>query len=190
MSRDLENLAKDILQESAWDKTSFDRREFEEEISDRSHDSAESACIYYHQCFEIISDYERHDAAPNESEMGGTYRADQYQEAAQAWAYEIASAVISYEAHQLLDEAEEARDDLVSTLDHLEVDYDEDDIRVGRDCPHGWAAHDREDSDGVYYWVNRQVDGLNSVAVEGGGLWFSFTWDPAKADEVEEEVEA
>jgi hypothetical protein len=151
------------------------------------HQDADNACIYTHHCLQIIDDYENDPAVPSESEFGGKeYRSDQWRDAVQAWAYEVAAAVIGSKVHDLINEISDKADALRDALDALDAtagadDADRDTIQTTTDCPHGWAAHDREDSEGIHYWVSRQVDGLNAIAIQAGPVWLSYTWDPAAA---------
>ena len=171
----LEKCAMDMLAEIAGD--TFDLDELRDGISDRAHEEADNACIYYHQAQTIIQDYESQ-AGLNESELGGEYRADQWQEAMTAWAYEIASAVLYDESVKALSEIEEYADALCAAVAECDENEspDPDDLRVSVDCPHGWAAHDKE-SAGICYWISRQIDGCNALAVNAGPFWLSYTWE-------------
>jgi len=151
-------------------------------------DAAESACIYTHACADIIAHYDGDPRADTDSadDMGGEFKPSQYREAMQCYAHFIARSIIEAEAFALVDELDEAQEHLASVLSPL-VDADESAFRLSRDCPHGWAAHDREDgpelSDrhGACYWVSHQLDGCNAVAVPAAGVWLSYTWEPARA---------
>jgi hypothetical protein len=180
----LEQRASDMLAEIAGDK--FDADEIRDGLSERAHEEADNACIYYHHAQTIIQDYESQSGL-NESDLGGEYRADQWQEAMTAWAYEIACAVLTEESEKALKAVEEHADALCDAVaDHDDNEApDPDDLRVSIDCPHGWAAHDKENAVGICYWISRQLDGCNALAVDVGPFWLSYTWEPEQEDEDE-----
>jgi len=176
---DLADIAKSLVADCI-DGDTLDLAKLREDISERSFDAAESACIYTHACADIIAHYEGDPRADTDSaDDGATYKPSQYREAMQQYAFFIARSIIEAEAFALVDELEEAQEHLVDALAPL-VDADESDYRLSRDCPHGWAAHNREDEAGACYWVSHQLDGCNAVAVPAAGVWLSYTWEPAR----------
>jgi len=183
---DLADIAKSLIAD-LLDDASLDLAALREGVYKRSFDAAESACIYTHACADIIAHYESDPRADTEgADDGATYQPSRHREAMQHYAHFIARSIIEAEAFALVDELDEAQEHLVDALAPL-VDADESDYRLSRDCPHGWAAHDREDgpelSDrhGACYWVSHQLDGCNAVAVPAAGVWLSYTWEPARA---------
>jgi len=204
---DLADIAKSLIAD-LLDDASLDLAALREGVYERSFDAAESACIYTHACADIIAHYESDPRADTEgADDGATYQPSRHREAMQHYAHFIARSIIEAEAFALVDELDEAQEHLVDALAPLVdalaplvdalaplvdalaplVDADESDYRLSRDCPHGWAAHDREDgpelSDrhGACYWVSHQLDGCNAVAVPAAGVWLSYTWEPARA---------
>lgn len=181
----LESRAKDMIGEIiAYDMDKLDLDALRDGIGDAAHQEADNACIYTHHCLQILDDYENHSAAPAESELGGEFRSDQWREAATAWAWEVAAAVLASEASEAIDTIEERADELCDALAEVLPDQGVavDDLAVTRDCPHGWAAHDKE-AGGVLYWTSRQLDGMNSLAIDAGPFWLSYTWDPKNLEE-------
>lgn len=177
----LEESARDMLSDLILEDRTLDTTALEEKIHERAHEVADSECAYGHKCADIVAEYERHRAAPNESELGGTYRADQYDEARQAWAYEIACAVLSAEAFDALRDLNDKADQICEDVGKFDENEAPDpyDLTVSVDCPHGWAPHDREDDhDGTMYWIRRQLDGANALAIDAGPCWLSYTWTP------------
>jgi hypothetical protein len=180
MARDLENIARNLVQEIVQhEEHGLDLGAIREAINDRAHEAADSACIYYHHCEEIIRDYETDPRADTETadEMGQTFKPSEYQNAMQAYAFWIARSIIEAEAGGVIDEIEEAIDHL-EACDKLPPDVDRDSFVLTADCPHGWAAHDYEDDIGTCFWMSRQVDGCNAIAVPAGPVWVSYTWEP------------
>jgi len=178
---DLEDRARNMLGEIGAAQSGFDLEAIKDEISDRSHEEADNCVIYTHAALQIINDYERELGPDCGSDDGVTYKADEWQNAMTAYAYWIAREILDRDAHSLLERAEEFADSLVEAIseatdDRLSPFYD--DLRVSRDCPHGWASHNREDVDGSLLWLSAQVDGLCAAAIDAGPFWLSFTWDP------------
>jgi len=158
----------------------LDLGELREDIGERAFDAADNACIYYHWCEEIISRYEsdpRADTDSCDADNFAMFKPSEYQKAMQAYAFYIARSIIEAEACELMDEIEEARDHLALALATVGPAPPSSDFRLSADCPHGWAAHDREDDHGACFWVSRQLDGCNAVAVPAAGVWLSYTWE-------------
>jgi len=186
--RDLERIGRDVVSDALPQDGTIDIEALREEVGDRAHEAADSACIYYHHCLDIISDYESDPRADTDTadDCGGTFKPSQWQEAAQAYAFWIARGVIAAEADAAIDEIEEAIDHLSDALAGLPAppDADVDDYRLTAQCPHGWAAHDREDSEGACFWTSRQLDGCNAIAVPVAGMWVSYTWTAVERESV------
>jgi len=177
---DLADIAKSLVADCI-DSDQLDLDKLREDINDRSFDAAESACIYTHACADIIAHYEGDPRADTEgADDVGSFKPSQYREAMQCYAHFIARSIIEAEAFGLLDELKEAQEHLASVLPALVDDADESDYRLSADCPHGWAAHNREDEAGACYWLSHQLDGCNAVAVPAAGVWLSYTWEPAR----------
>jgi hypothetical protein len=178
MTRDLEQTARNLINEMVrYSDGAIDIRAMREEVNESAHEAAESACIYYHWCQDIISQYESDPRADTDSadEMGQTFKPSEYQSAMAAYAFWIARSVIEAEASDIVDEIEEARDWL-EDCDKLPEGIDRDDFRLSADCPHGWAAHDYETDNGACFWISGQLDGCNAIAVPVAGVWISYTW--------------
>jgi len=183
---DLADIAKSLVADCI-DGDTLDLDKLREDISERSFDAAESACIYTHACADIIAHYEGNPRADTDgADDCGTFKPSQYREAMQCYAHFIARSIIEAEAFELLDELDEAQEHLVDALAPLVGDCTsareahESAFRLSRDCPHGWAAHNREDDAGACYWLSHQLDGCNAVAVPAAGVWLSYTWEPAR----------
>lgn len=186
MARDLENAASSLIEDLVREIEDFDLVTLREDINDRAHEAAESACIYYHDCADIISRYETDPRADTESadDAGGTFKPSEYQQAMAAYAFFIARSIIEAEASDIVDKIEEAADDLEMSLSEPDDPRlprelpDRDTFRLSADCLHGWAAHDSEDAAGGCYWLSRQLDGCNAIAIPAGPVWVSYTWTP------------
>jgi len=138
----------------------------------------DSYCPYYSQQDEVISRYESDfgSEAKDICDGGQTYKASEYQRAATAYAYAIAYCGFSCYFQEAKDELTEALEEFQSDV-HLELTTqpveDEIQVQITNQCPHGWAAHDRELSDGTMVWESGQLDGCNGMAREVCGIWIS-----------------
>jgi hypothetical protein len=179
MSRDLDNTAWNCLADALYDMDTFDAGELRERADDMAFSAAESACTYYSDCMDVIDRYERDAGSEVEDyNCGREFKAEDWRDAMTAYASAIAIVVIRAKVNEACDEIEEAADTLCDELREVGPDVEPEALRIGRDCPHGWAAHDREDSAGTHFWVSRQLDGCNALAVKAGGVWLSYTWTP------------
>jgi hypothetical protein len=174
-------MGRDLVSEIIPDDGSINLDSLRDDISDRAHELADNAVIYYSDCTDIIAQYESDPRADTDSadHMGQTFKPSEWQEAKTAYAYWIARSIIEAEAIETVDAIGEAVETLTDELDKLAVEYDADSFRLSAYCPHGWAAHNRESAEGTCFWVSRQLDGCNSVAVPVCGMWVSFTWEPS-----------
>jgi hypothetical protein len=180
---DLEQTARNLVDEIVrheLDNGAIDLDAIRDAINERASNAADNDCIYYHWCEEIISQYESDPRADTDTadEMGYTFKPSEYLEAMQVYAYGIARSFIEAEASGIVDEIEEAVDWLEG-CDKLPEDVTRDDFKLTADCPHGWAAHDYEEDNGACFWVSRQLDGCNAIAVPVAGVWVSYTWEPS-----------
>jgi len=177
------NMFTDIIAERDHDRDSIDIDAIRDAISEQSFETAENVCIYFSACSEIIDRYENDSRADIESadELGAVYKPSEYLNAMRDFALGIARSIIAAEAYELADELETAIDKLCSAVfskadvGHINVR----DIRLSADCVHGWSAHDYETDNGACFWISRQLDGCNAVAMPSAGIWLSYTWEPA-----------
>jgi hypothetical protein len=140
----------------------------------------DSYCPYYSQQEDVIVRYESDFGREAEDicDGGTTYKASEYQQAATAYAYAIA-----YCGFQSYFQA--AKDELVEVLEEFESDAqgelktdEEIQVLLTTHCPHGWAAHDRELTDGTMIWESGQLDGCNGMAKTASGVWISCCITP------------
>ena len=178
----LEAAAADCISDAIYGMETLDLQELRDNAEDKASSAADSACIYYSNCMGIISDYERE--APDAEDMtgGDTYKAADWQQAMCAYAYAIAYTVISRNVHDLIEEIEEAADDLRDAAESHGLE-DPADPRISSDCPHGWAVHDREDEAGTCFWTEGKLGGCRAVARKVAGIWLSYTWTPEEGGE-------
>ena len=188
----LEDRGSDCVREAAYDMDKLDLETLRERAQEGANESADNACIYTHHCYEIIASYENDDRAKYAEDLSGgeTFAAEDWQKAMTAWAYNIAITVIESDTQTALIELEEAADELIKVLDERDHLLPEDgawigpeDLRLSRECPHGWAPHDKEDAAGVHYWLPGELEGCHAVAIQSNGLWLSYTWTAKAAAE-------
>ena len=173
----LEAAAADCIADAIYGMKTLDLQELRDNAEDMASSAADSACIYTSACLDIISDYEREADGAEEMTSGQTYEAADWQQAMCAYAYAIAYTVISRNVHDLLEEIEEAADGLRNAAEAHGLE-DPADPRISADCPHGWAAHDREDAEGTCFWTEGKLEGCRAVARKVAGIWLSYTWTP------------
>lgn len=178
----LEAAAADCIADAIYGMETLDLQELRDNAEDMASSAADSACIYTSACLDIISDYERE--APDAEGMtgGDTYKAADWQQAMTAYAYAVAYTVISRNVHDLLEEIEEAADDLRNAAEAHGLE-DPADPRISSNCPHGWAAHDREDAAGTHFWTESNLEGCRAVARKVAGIWLSYIWTPEEGGE-------
>ncbi|WP_142850669.1 hypothetical protein [Telmatospirillum sp. J64-1] len=187
MAKDLESAAADAVYEAAYGMTELDLDKLGEEARERVHIEADNAVIYNSDALAIINEYEGHPAArvaeEEADDFGEVFKASDWQKAQTTYAYLIARAVIGACVEEQLMDITAKAEHLLDVLGSLQrysravLPSDERELTVSRDCPHGWAAHDREDDEGTYFWTSEQVDGCNAVAIQTeSGLWLSYTW--------------
>jgi hypothetical protein len=175
-SINLDTRAADCVFEAAYGMEELDLDALRDAVQNQIASRTESACIYYSSCLKIIDRYESDDRAdPDALGDEGAHKPSQWRDAMSAYAYAIAYTVIGCEAENLLSELEHCQ----SVLAHAGAPDVGVAPRLSRSCPHGWAPHDREDSDGVYYWRPAELEGCHAIAIRAEcGLWLSYTWTP------------
>lgn len=187
-SINLQDYANGCIESAIYDMTTLDIEKLRDDARDAVGTEAESACTYTNVCREIIS---RYDSEVDDSEIdditsGQTFTAGQWQEAMIAYANAVAYVYIGQLVEESINEIEEAAEHLVEEGQAWgSDDIDMDSLRVSNSCPHGWAVHDKEDSDGVCYWSEGHLEGCRAVAIKSNGIWLSYTWTP-EAEETEE----
>ena len=170
----LESYAEGTVSDAIYGMETYDASALAEEVQERVRQDAENACIYTHACYQIISDYEREYTA---EDMGGTYTAEQWQDAMTAYAFGVAYAALSSMTADILSKVDEAAEELVALLSENGQSIDSTNLAMSLSCPHGWAAHDSEE-DGACLWLSKQLDGCNAIARDAGPFWLSYTWTP------------
>jgi hypothetical protein len=175
----LEAAALDCINDAIHGMGTLDMEALRDGAEDMASSAADSACIYTSACLDIISDYEREANGAEDMTSGQTYEAADWQQAMCAYAYAIAYTVISQNVHSLIDDIEQAADDLRDAAEAHGLE-DPADPRISSDCPHGWAAHDREDAEGTCFWTEGNLEGCRAVARKVAGVWLSYTWTPEK----------
>jgi hypothetical protein len=152
------------------------------EIETLEHDfDFDSFAPYTHQEDDVISDLEKEYWRDAEDICGDkTYKATEWEEARRAYA-----AALAYTAYSSI--WEQNKQDLIEAIEQFESDAidsgcSEPDISLSLSCTHGWAAHDREDSDGTMYFESGQLDGCNGLARQAEGVWMSVCFVPEKTE--------
>jgi hypothetical protein len=183
---DLDSRAQDVIAESIYDMKTLDLDALRETAQERCHDEADNAVIYHHWAGQILDEYESEAyriGDPDDMLGDRTYKAGEWMEARTACAYAVALTILEYRVGIALQEIEEAADGLLDSLANVlgdDAPGEVSDLAVTRDCPHGWAAHDREDEAGTHFWLSGQLDGCDAIALKAAGIWLSYTWTPAK----------
>jgi hypothetical protein len=152
------------------------------EIETLEHDfDFDSYAPYTHQENDVISDLEKEYWRDAEDICGEqTYKATEWEEARRSYA-----SALAYTAYSSL--WEQAKQELIEQVEQFESDAqdfgcDDPVITFSLSCLHGWAAHNREDADGLMFFESRQLDGCNGLAKKTDcGLWLSVCFTP-KAD--------
>ena len=173
----LEAAAADCINDAIHGMGTLDLRALRDGAEEQASNAADSACTYTSACLDIISEYEREADGAEDMTSGQTYEAADWQQAMCAYAYAVAYTVISRNVHDLLEEIEEAADDLRDAAEAHGLE-DPADPRISANCPHGWAAHDREDVVGTCFWTESKLEGCRAVARKVAGIWLSYTWTP------------
>jgi hypothetical protein len=155
------------------------------EIETLEHDfDFDSYAPYTHQETDVISELEKEYWQEAEDICGDkTYKATEWEEARRAYA-----GALAYTAYSSI--WEQTKQDLIEAIEQFESDAqdagcDEPNISLSLQCVHGWAAHDREDSDGTMYFVSGQLDGCNVLARQACGVWLSVCFVPSAESEAQ-----
>lgn len=179
----LASTGADCIAEAAYGMAILDLDKLSDDARERIGQEAENACIYTHNCLEIINRYERdvNDADVDDVVNGKDYKAGEWRAAMEAYAFGVAYVVIGANVEEGLTELQEAAEHLVREAAAWGAkDCDLDSLQLGRDCTHGWAVHDKEDEAGVHYWSESNLEGCRTVAIKSGDLWLSYTWTPGR----------
>ena len=179
MTVNLRQTAENVISDAVYGMTTLDLDALRESADEQTHSAAESVTIYLIDCRDIISRYESEadDSTVDDLTGGKTYTAGEWREAMHAYAFGVAYSVLSQEVNGLLHAIDVVAEDLATAAtehgcpDTLEP-------RISTDCPHGWAAHDREDEAGVHFWTEGNLEGCRAVATRVAGIWLSYTWTP------------
>ncbi len=176
-----ERVANDLAEQLSGKSGSSD--DLRHEIEALEHDfDFDSYAPYTRQELEVIEDLDREYGRDAEDICGEqTYKATEWEEARRAYA-----GALAYTAYSSI--WEQTKQELIEAIEEFESDAtdahcDDPQIYLALKCVHGWAAHDREDSDGTMYFESGQLDGCNGLARQVSGLWLSVCFTPdADAD--------
>ena len=154
------------------------------EIETLEHDfDFDSFAPYTHEETDIINDLEKEYWRDAEDIVGDkTYKATEWEEARRAYA-----SALAYTAYSAI--WEQTKQELIEAIEEFESDAldskcpDTPDISLSLSCTHGWAAHDREDSDGTMYFESGQLDGCNGLARLFNGVWMSVCFTSENSTE-------
>ena len=156
--------------------------------------------IYYAHGQDVISELEsEYGDEAVDLVSGQTYAADDWRDAMMAWANALAYVAHGAEARKALDAAEEAIDGFRNLVAEVAEacggEPDPDAATLSRDCPYGWAVHNRETEDGGCVWSTEPgyynpelLEGellAVSSPVLGGRVWVSIAWSPVDAESEE-----
>ena len=184
-----ERVKNDLAEQLSGKTGSSDDLRHEIETLDHDFDF-DSFAPYTHQEDDVISDLEKkywQDAEDICEDK--TYKATEWEEARRAYA-----AALAYSAYSSI--WEQTKHELIEAIEEFESDAqdfgcDDPAISLSLSCPHGWAAHNREDADGTMYFESRQLDGCNGLAREVSGVWLSVCFTPnAETPEAESEAQS
>lgn len=172
-----ERVKNDLSEQLSGKQGSADDLRHEIETLDHDFDF-DGFAPYAHQETDIINDLEKEYWRDAEDICGDkTYKATEWEEARRAYAGALAYTAYSSNWDQ-------TKQELIEGIAEFETDAldagcpDTPVITLSLTCLHGWAAHDREDSDGTMYFVSGQLDGCNGLAREFNSVWFSVCFTP------------
>ena len=176
--REIQEYAKDALAEQLSGK-SGSAGDLRHEIETLDHDfDFDSFAPYTREENDIINDLEKEYWRDAEDICGDkTYKATEWEEARRAYA-----SALAYTAYSSI--WEQTKQELIEAIEQFESDAldskcpDTPVISLSMSCIHGWAAHDREDSDGTMYFESGQLDGCNGLAFQSNGVWMSVCFTP------------
>lgn len=188
MAHDIELAANEELSEQlSGEKDTAENLISTVEDADHNFDF-DSFAPYTSEEDEILSEYESEYYSEAQGLLSGEkeYSAEDWASAKRAYVAAIAycafSSIFGTAKQELTEALEEFNSDAESLMSGLVPE-----ISISRTCPHGWASHNREDSDGTMYWESGQLDGCNGVARKVGELWLSVCWNPKDIEHEEEE---
>lgn len=138
----------------------------------------DSYCPYYSQQDEVIDELDREFGQQAEDMGGGTYTAADWRKAKTEYAYALAWVAFSHYFEEAKRELIEGIEEFVEDAER-ELDVEDVQIQINYRCLHGWAAHDRELSDGTMIFESRQLDGCNGMERQIGNAWVSCCITPA-----------
>jgi hypothetical protein len=176
MSDISERVENDIAEQLSGKNGSADDLRHEVEQLDHEFDF-DSFAPYTHQEADIISELEKEYWRDAEDICGEkTYKATEWEEARRAYA-----GALAYTAYSSI--WEQTKQELIEAIEEFETDAtdahcDDPQISLALSCVHGWASHDREDSDGTMYFESGQLDGCNGLARQASGVWMSVCFAP------------
>jgi len=164
--------ANSALEAAFTKEIATDFEVFREAASEAAFQEADASVIYTRQALGIISRYES-EYGDQAEDLGQTFKADEWETAMTAYAFQIARAVIEAELSEKLDEIEEAKDHIEGLLpEGVELQA------TDRGSVYGWEAHDREDEEGVCFWHKLEGE-LDAVELTCHGITFYASWDPS-----------
>jgi hypothetical protein len=186
MARDLEQYAKDEVSEAlSGENGSAEDLTAAVERLDQNFDF-DSFAPYTSEEDDILSDYEKEHWQEAEELLGDRqYKATEWAEAKRAYVGAVAYAAFSSIFEQTKTELTEAIEEFSTEAAELSGLVPE--ITISKACPHGWAAHNRED-DGSLIWESCQLDGCNAISRQVGELWLTHTWTPQPDTDEQPEV--
>ncbi len=184
MSDILERASSDLAEQLSGKQGSAD--DLRHEVETLEHDfDFDSFAPYTHQEDDVISDLEKEYWRDAEDICGDkTYKATEWEEARRAYA-----GALAYTAYSSI--WEQTKQELIEAIEEFESDAldskcpDTPVISLSMSCIHGWAAHDREDTDGTMYFVSGQLDGCNGLARLFNSVWMSVCFTPKNSTEVQ-----
>jgi hypothetical protein len=177
-----ERVSSDLAEQLSGKQGSAD--DLRHEIEQLDHDfDFDSFAPYRHQEDDVISELEKEYWRDAEDICGDkTYNATEWEDARRAYAGALAftaySSIWEQNKHDLIEAIEQFESD---ALDSKCPDTPE--ISLSLSCMHGWASHDREDSDGTMYFESGQLDGCNGLARQAEGVWMSVCFTPENVTE-------
>lgn len=179
MTVNLRQTAENVISDAIYGMETLDIDALRESADEQTHSAAESVTTYHRDCLDIISRYESEADDADVDDLTGckSYTAGEWREAMSAYAFGVAYSVLSQEVAELVQAIDTAADDLATAAPAHGLNND-DEPRISTDCPHGWAAHDREDEQGTHFWTEGNLEGCRAVATRVAGIWLSYTWTP------------
>ena len=135
--------------------------------SERVYEVADSMCIYYSHCQEYINDLES-GYADQTCDDGVEFAPSDWQQAMQAYAYQLVVAALHDEISDEIETAIEAIEEFNTEVERLGGDPDE--ATSYTSCLYGWEAHNYETFEGVMVWsdeTDHRNGAFNPSLLEG-----------------------